>query len=79
MSRLSGLRSTATEEGTGSDPVPCLVVTGDRDQYCGLADLDAWLELQPGAADKLVLPGVDHFYRGAEAELSDELATFWER
>uniref|UniRef100_A0A7V4G7Z3 Alpha/beta fold hydrolase n=1 Tax=Desulfobacca acetoxidans TaxID=60893 RepID=A0A7V4G7Z3_9BACT len=47
-----------------------LVVVGDRDALCPLAELEAlFRKRQPPVAIKVV-PGADHFYLGKEGELS---------
>jgi uncharacterized protein len=56
---------------------PCLVVVGDRDEYCGLASLDNWLRGQDTTRlTKIVLPGGDHFYGGASPGLKHAITDF---
>lgn len=56
---------------------PCLVVVGDRDEFCGLGSLDDWLNGQDTAAlTKVVLPGGDHFYGGPDLSLKSAITDF---
>jgi uncharacterized protein len=59
--------------------VPCLITLGERDDFCRVASLDAWLKDQPetGSQRNVVLvPGGDHFYWGKEGLLKDEIKSF---
>lgn len=54
--------------------VPCAIacIVGDRDQYCGAARAKAL-----AAADRItvrIVPGVDHFFAGREAEIAGYVA-----
>jgi len=56
---------------------PCLLVVGDRDEFCGLGSLDGWLSGQDTAAvTKVVLPGTDHFYGGPQPGLTSAITDF---
>lgn len=56
---------------------PCLIVVGDRDEFCGLDSLEAWLGAQDTArVSQRVLRGVDHFYGGGEAGLAGAITDF---
>ena len=55
---------------------PVLVIAGDRDEFCGRAELDGLFEALDGPKRLEVLPGVDHFFWGAEAFLVDLAAVF---
>jgi alpha/beta superfamily hydrolase len=61
---------------------PCLIVVGDSDQYCALADLETWLASQKSSSPRItkaVLPVTDHFYWGSEQALQKELIDFWSK
>jgi len=54
------------------------IVVGEYDEFCRRADLDRWLEGQQEKGKDFelsVLTGVDHFFGGAEALLSETLRT----
>jgi alpha/beta superfamily hydrolase len=58
---------------------PCLIVVGDRDEFCSLSDLDQWLDSQPARSqplEKAVLNRADHFYLGCERALKSEIQNF---
>jgi alpha/beta superfamily hydrolase len=56
---------------------PCLVVVGDRDDFCARRSLDAWLAGQDTAElTRVVLPGGDHFYGGQEPALRRAITAF---
>ncbi len=56
---------------------PCLVVVGDRDEYCALASLDDWLGGQDTTAlTRNVLPGGDHFYGSTGPGLKRAITEF---
>jgi uncharacterized protein len=60
-------------------PVPCLITTGDQDDFCDLSSLGAWAaekELDASLTGIEVLPGCDHFYWGHEAVLSATILQF---
>ncbi len=55
----------------------CLIVVGDRDEFCALGSLDRWLQKQDTSRlTKVVLPGVDHFYGAGGTALKDAIADF---
>ncbi|MBW2453080.1 MAG: alpha/beta hydrolase [Deltaproteobacteria bacterium] len=57
--------------------VPCLIVVGDSDGFCSVPRLRHWLADQAGPPPELVvLPAVDHFYLGREAELQATIRRF---
>lgn len=57
--------------------VPCLIVVGDSDDFCSVSRLRRWLAAQAGPQPELVvLPGVDHFYVGREAEVQAAIRGF---
>jgi len=51
-------------------PALRLIVVGDRDELCPLADLQARLRESRGMSPELkVIAGADHFFGGAEDQL----------
>ncbi|OPX19328.1 MAG: hypothetical protein BZ151_09785 [Desulfobacca sp. 4484_104] len=46
-----------------------LIVVGDRDELCPVADLKALLAKSSAPPVMVVLPGTDHFFGGREAQL----------
>lgn len=64
-------------EGLKLPDAATLVTLGDQDDFCSIRSLKKWLDSQPGApATFEVFPGVDHFYLGAERELSAKIEAF---
>jgi alpha/beta superfamily hydrolase len=60
-------------------PVQCLITLGERDDFCRVASLQAWLKEQAGTSLNLrvaTFPGVDHFYWGKEGLLQAEIEAF---
>jgi uncharacterized protein len=58
-------------------PALRLIVAGDRDELCPLADLQARLRERRGAPPELmVIAGADHFFGGAEEQLFKVLRDF---
>lgn len=56
---------------------PCLITVGDRDSFCALGTLRAWLEQQQtNALDFQTLAGCDHFYWNQEELLSVRVSEF---
>lgn len=54
---------------------PTLLLAGDRDQFCTLSDLRAWLD--PSRAELAIFPGVGHFPEGrARAEILERAVAF---
>lgn len=53
---------------------PKLLITGDRDRICPLADLQKLLVADP--ASVAIVPGADHFFGGDEATVGDLAARF---
>ncbi|MDD3582220.1 MAG: alpha/beta hydrolase [Desulfobacca sp.] len=46
-----------------------LIVVGNRDELCPVADLKALLSKSSAPPEVVVLPGTDHFFGGREAQL----------
>jgi hypothetical protein len=67
-------------EGLKLPDTPTLIIAGDQDDYCSLQSLKNWLSNSPDSmlASLESLAGVDHFYWGAERELSAKMVTFLE-
>ena len=68
-------------EGLALPHCPCLVVAGDRDDFCSTSGLKRWLD--PLAANRSdirveTLPHTDHFYAGREHLLEKALADFFQ-
>ena len=67
-------------EGLKLPDVPRLVTIGNQDDFCSVESLGKWLSSQPGAPVTLeIFPGVDHFYWGAERDLSAKIEAFLRR
>ncbi len=59
-------------------PGPLLLITGDTDHVCALEQLLLAAQARPQDATKvIVVPGVDHFWRGAEPILEQYLRAFF--
>lgn len=56
--------------------VPKLLIAGDRDTVCPLAELKAWAAQLPGITEIGVLPRADHYLAGREGQVADEVARF---
>jgi alpha/beta superfamily hydrolase len=64
-------------EGLRLPDVPGLLTIGNQDRFCSLQSLRAWLSTQPDAPVTLeIFPRADHFYWGAERELSAKIEAF---
>ncbi len=65
-------------EGLELPRTPTLITLGDRDDFCSPEALTAWVSRSdnPDIAVE-ILPTVDHFYRGAEREISEKMKTFF--
>lgn len=57
-------------------PRLCLVVAGDRDDLCPLADVKNFCRRHQPPVDLRVVSGADHFYGGREKELFDILLEY---
>ncbi|MCE5244792.1 MAG: alpha/beta hydrolase [Syntrophobacteraceae bacterium] len=60
-------------------PAPCLIVVGDRDDFCAADSLKKWLASRPDSAEAPVveiLARCDHFYRGKENLLREKVSGF---
>jgi alpha/beta superfamily hydrolase len=67
-------------EGLKLPDVPRLVTVGNRDDFCSVESLGKWLSSQPGPpVTPEIFPGVDHFYWGAERNLSAKIEAFLRR
>ena len=58
---------------------PCLVTLGDRDSYCSLQSLQEWISnkaKEQNPHEVQIVPGCDHFYWGAEGDLSVMASAF---
>ncbi len=62
-------------EGLRLPEAPTLVTVGNQDNFCSLESLKNWFPDQPDAKLE-VFPSVDHFYWGAERELSAKIEAF---
>lgn len=59
---------------------PCLVVAGDRDEFCSVSSLTRWLDPQTKDRQDVtvrILPRTDHFYFGREDVLMEALQDFF--
>lgn len=59
---------------------PCLIVSGDADDFCSELSLRRWLDPQAKDRDDVsvrILPLTDHFYFGREGPLEDALKGFF--
>jgi hypothetical protein len=66
-------------EGLRLPDAPTLVTLGNQDDFCSVETLKKWLSDQQNTKITLeILPYVDHFYWGAERELSAKIRTFVE-
>jgi alpha/beta superfamily hydrolase len=64
-------------EGLRLPDVPSLVTIGNQDDFCSVESLKKWLRGQQHTNVTLeILPYVDHFYWGAERELSAKIEAF---
>jgi hypothetical protein len=66
-------------EGLGLPDAPVLITIGDRDDFCSLKSMKDWLlasQPRTKAPYLEVLAGVDHFYWGAEGQLSAKIGAF---
>ncbi|MCH7616596.1 MAG: prolyl oligopeptidase family serine peptidase [Chloroflexi bacterium] len=73
------LVSLPTIAGALSPPdgaFPLLLVSGDRDEYSDTAALARLAEAAGGRARLEVIPGVDHFWAGADDRLTETTAAF---
>ncbi|SPF50883.1 Alpha/beta hydrolase family protein [Syntrophobacter sp. SbD1] len=65
-------------EGLELPDAPALIIVGDRDEYCSIKSLQNWLSKRPKT--KLpaleVLKGADHFFWGAEPQLTAKIGVF---
>ncbi|MDR3556812.1 MAG: hypothetical protein P4L55_18825 [Syntrophobacteraceae bacterium] len=61
--------------------IPTLITLGTRDEFCSVRSLENWLSTSPAPTATTVelLPEVDHFYRGAERQISEIIKTFLHR
>ncbi len=68
-------------EGLKPPQTPTLITLGNRDDFCSVGSLTTWLSTGPALPDidVEILPDVDHFYRGAEREISEKMKTFLAR
>ena len=67
-------------DGLKLPDVPRLVTIGNHDDFCSIESLEKWLSSQPGPTVTLeIFPGVDHFYWGAERDLSAKIEAFLRR
>ncbi|MGQ9687857.1 MAG: alpha/beta hydrolase [Desulfobaccales bacterium] len=53
-----------------------LIIAGERDDLCPLADLEALLSRRQPPVDLKVVPGADHFFAGREKELYQVLKNY---
>lgn len=59
---------------------PCLVVTGENDDFCSVTSMKSWLAkqgLKPDACRLEIMPGADHFYWGHENRLAAITKSFF--
>jgi len=54
---------------------PKLFVSGDHDEFCSIAALDAILESAPSPWNRVIVPGADHFFQGIPTSPTSKLAT----
>jgi alpha/beta superfamily hydrolase len=53
---------------------PKLFVSGDHDEFCSIAALDAILQTAPAPRNRIVIPRADHFFQGIPASPESKLA-----
>ncbi len=64
-------------QGLKLPDVPVLATIGNQDDFCSVQALRKWLSTQPDVRVALeIFPYVDHFYFGAELELSEKIRGF---
>ncbi|MGC9196542.1 MAG: alpha/beta hydrolase [Syntrophobacteraceae bacterium] len=65
-------------QGLKPPRAPTLITLGDKDQFCSVKSLAAWLAASPDPHSTVVeiLPDVDHFYRGAQRQLARKIKDF---
>ncbi len=67
-------------EGLKPLEAPTLITLGESDEFCSQAALSSWLSTGPHPNLQVeILPSVDHFYRGAERDLSEKIKVFLDR
>jgi alpha/beta superfamily hydrolase len=59
-----------------TDRLHWLLVAGERDQFCPLPDLDAFVKRLKGEATVRVIAGADHFLFGHESEVAGVVVDF---
>ena len=60
----------------GQCPKEKLFIVGDRDQFCGLAELEEALATIAEPKTLRVVPGADHFFAGHERGVADAARSF---
>ena len=70
MAQLGGLSGYAG---------PKLVVSGEQDNFTSPRDVERFVETLSEPTECYVIPGVDHFWWGYEAELGRSVASFFVR
>jgi alpha/beta superfamily hydrolase len=56
--------------------IPKLLVAGDRDTVCPVAELKAWAGGLSGPTEIAILTRADHYLAGREGQVADEVARF---
>ncbi len=73
---LVSLPTIAGELSPPGGAFPLLLVSGDRDEYSDTTALAALAEATGGRARLEVIPGVDHFWMGADDRLTETASAF---
>ncbi len=77
VSAPSGRLSSASKLSEYAGPV--LLLTGDQDHVSSVEALEGAAKGRSGTTEVVSVPGVDHFWRGAEAVLEESVADFFSR
>ena len=56
---------------------PILLVSGDRDDFCDLKELENNFKKLSSLKKKVIIPGTDHFYWGREQEVGKAVSEFF--
>ena len=56
--------------------VPCLFVSGTRDQFGSPLELTGWTATMPGPVEHVWIEGARHDLKGADAEVADAVVEF---
>ncbi len=56
---------------------PILLVSGDRDDFCNMKELESNFSEVSSRKKKVIIPGADHFYWGREQEVGKAVSEFF--